>query len=624
MKPAVRFRLVALAISFLLPFFLALAVPRVDLLIYDIFVEDYDDLAGFCREFLGPPPSLHSALVLLGERESRDLDKATQEKLRQEPWGVKQDLAVGRKLIDGGASAVVFDRNYTAGEREQVLSSGLKGAILPVGETPALAPADLSVQSGAQQLPWLFPADTDGVTRRFYLAVREPGSGQLIPTLPLVLCADFVGVPLSGIRFTDHTVWLGKTGFPVQADAVGLTCLAQFYNPQSRSVLETSEGNESFQHEELAYPVKLQELLTSPNHLLFGMARGRYCFVGNFQYAREGVVNTLRGDYRDFQFLAVALDTLIQGRALRSIRGFPLWCVWLALDALLVWWMLGQGTALRLVCRGLIAMVVLAAGEFCLIRWGFYVAFSGPALGLCILATLAGLRLWVSAVHLLHRFGGGAAVAAAEWGLERDAFSDIDERTATILFINLPDYFKSLERLNSPNLFARRKEFSVLVSRVAHGLGGIIHDYQADALMIGFGTDVLRRDPEHAVRAVEAARRLQESFREHAGLWLDALDPAQLRLFAGVCTGEVAVGFVGAARYKKAPAAIGDTTNVAARLLGAARKLDVDILVSKTTFLECQQWVEAEELPPVPLKGKTHPVEIFRVRAVKWEADVNA
>jgi class 3 adenylate cyclase len=210
---------------------------------------------------------------------------------------------------------------------------------------------------------------------------------------------------------------------------------------------------------------------------------------------------------------------------------------------------------------------------------------------------------------------------AAQWGFDRDRMDEIDERDATILFINLPEYFKTLERLNSANLFERRKEFSTMVANIAHSFGGIIHDYQADALMIGFGTDVLHREPQHAVRAVETARQLQAGFQDLSKGWLDALEPEQLHLSAGICTGFVAVGFVGAARHKKSPAAIGDTTNVAARLLGAARKQGVDILISKPTYLGCQRWVEAEELPPVALKGKTHPVEIYAVRRVDWEVD---
>jgi class 3 adenylate cyclase len=63
----------------------------------------------------------------------------------------------------------------------------------------------------------------------------------------------------------------------------------------------------------------------------------------------------------------------------------------------------------------------------------------------------------------------------------------------------------------------------------------------------------------------------------------------------------------------KALAAIGDTTNVAARLMGAAMKQKVGVLISKTAHDECAESLQVHQLPAVALKGKTSNVEVYAV-----------
>jgi class 3 adenylate cyclase len=81
---------------------------------------------------------------------------------------------------------------------------------------------------------------------------------------------------------------------------------------------------------------------------------------------------------------------------------------------------------------------------------------------------------------------------------------------------------------------------------------------------------------------------------------------------AGVTTGRAVVGNVGT-EEQRSFAAIGDTTNLAARLQAAAAPGQV--VVSRATADALPDDTELEELGPLELKGKAEPVAAFVVRA---------
>ena len=85
------------------------------------------------------------------------------------------------------------------------------------------------------------------------------------------------------------------------------------------------------------------------------------------------------------------------------------------------------------------------------------------------------------------------------------------------------------------------------------------------------------------------------------------------RFRVGLHTGPAVVGNVGAAGQQSF-SAIGDTTNVAARLQGAARPGHV--LMSAATRERLEGLVTVEPLGPIVLKGKDEPVEAFELVAL--------
>lgn len=215
-----------------------------------------------------------------------------------------------------------------------------------------------------------------------------------------------------------------------------------------------------------------------------------------------------------------------------------------------------------------------------------------------IAAAIVAVVQRIRAFRLLRRLlGAELAVEAGHGKLSLGG----KERQVTIVFTNLPNAIKALEKDEPKKSIRARNEYNAITTRIVRRHLGWMLDYQGDAQMAGFGVE--QWDDDHALHAVRAAfelqRELSQSYPEES-------------IHCGVYSGPAAVGLVGAPGAK-ALAAIGDTTNVAARLMGAAMKQKVGVLIGSSVYSQCAEQVRAEKLPPVALKGKTSDVEVYSV-----------
>lgn len=137
--------------------------------------------------------------------------------------------------------------------------------------------------------------------------------------------------------------------------------------------------------------------------------------------------------------------------------------------------------------------------------------------------------------------------------------------------------------------------------------GGTLDKYMGDALMALFGAPVSR--PDDAYRAVEAAVAIR---RETQKIWEKLVKSKKLSVNVGIGinTGDAVVGMVGSHSMMNYTA-IGDSVNTAARIEANAKA--GQILISRDTWQEVKDYVQARELPPITVKGKTKPISIFEV-----------
>lgn len=180
---------------------------------------------------------------------------------------------------------------------------------------------------------------------------------------------------------------------------------------------------------------------------------------------------------------------------------------------------------------------------------------------------------------------------------------------ATILFSDVWNYSTLAENRPLEEMIGQMNEFYRGIGKVIEAHGGVLMTFLGDAMMAVFGSD--KPDPEAAVHAVEAAIAMQRRLDELNADWTSRGMPT-MRIGVGINTGEVMIGHVGfTGRYEFA--AMGDNTNLAARLEKLTRQHEAQIIVSGSTRAALGDRFGLRDLGTVQVKGRQGDVDIFQV-----------
>jgi class 3 adenylate cyclase/tetratricopeptide (TPR) repeat protein len=185
-----------------------------------------------------------------------------------------------------------------------------------------------------------------------------------------------------------------------------------------------------------------------------------------------------------------------------------------------------------------------------------------------------------------------------------------ERKQVTVLFCDLVGSTSLAERLGPETMHLLLNRFFELALSEIHRYEGTINQFLGDGFMALFGAPITHED--HARRAALAALGLQKLLQEHRAE-LGERNGAELRVRMGLNTGWVVVGGIGD-QLRRDYTAIGDTTNLAARLQQIAEP--GNILVSEDTSRFLQGSARLEALPPFLVKGKEAPVRAFRLLGV--------
>ena len=134
--------------------------------------------------------------------------------------------------------------------------------------------------------------------------------------------------------------------------------------------------------------------------------------------------------------------------------------------------------------------------------------------------------------------------------------------------------------------------------------GGTITGFWGDELLAIFNAPLQQED--HALRAVRAAWKMRQAVLEYQRSQPLAIP---MSFGFGVNTGEAMVGNIGSKERIQNYTAIGDAVNVAARLQKKAE--DNNIWLNHTTFTRVRQFVRVVKLPPIEVKNKTQPLDVW-------------
>jgi adenylate cyclase len=177
----------------------------------------------------------------------------------------------------------------------------------------------------------------------------------------------------------------------------------------------------------------------------------------------------------------------------------------------------------------------------------------------------------------------------------------------SVMFADIRGFTPMSEKLEPERVLEILNEYFTRVTDVIFDFEGMLDKYIGDAAMAVFGAPISKgNDAANCVKAaIHIQRLLIELNRDAAARrWPD------LRVGIGINTGLATAGNIGSLR-RIDYTVIGDTVNVASRL--ASNAAASQILISDSTAIELEDQFPLQALPPLMVKGRTTPLDVFDV-----------
>lgn len=193
--------------------------------------------------------------------------------------------------------------------------------------------------------------------------------------------------------------------------------------------------------------------------------------------------------------------------------------------------------------------------------------------------------------------------------LREEGKINIVETEVTALFSDITRFTEMSSRMEPRQVISMLNEyFKLMVEEIVFPFEGTLEKYIGDALVAVWGAPYSRHDDVD--RAVHAAIAMQWAVQHMKHQWRQEYgEPIYIHI--GLNTGQVAAGNIGSSRLIQYTH-IGDTMNVASRICSAAK--GNEILIAQSTFDKLgDRSIPLEKLPPIIVKGKEEPLQLYRV-----------
>jgi class 3 adenylate cyclase len=181
-----------------------------------------------------------------------------------------------------------------------------------------------------------------------------------------------------------------------------------------------------------------------------------------------------------------------------------------------------------------------------------------------------------------------------------------ERRQVTVLFADMAGFTSLAEKLDPEEVHRIVNACFERITAEVHRFEGTINQYTGDGVMALFGAPIAHEDS--ARRAVHAALGIQRAIADYAET-LRAERGLSVAMRIGLNTGAVVVGAIGD-DLRMDYTAVGDTTNLAARLQQTARPGTV--VVSESTHRAIEGFFETVDLGRLEFKGH-EPVRAWQV-----------
>lgn len=183
---------------------------------------------------------------------------------------------------------------------------------------------------------------------------------------------------------------------------------------------------------------------------------------------------------------------------------------------------------------------------------------------------------------------------------DRRPESQGERRVITVFFSDIRGFTALAERLAPEEAVALLNQCLRAQAEIVVRFKGDVDKFIGDAVFAHFKGD------DMAVNAIRCAVEIHHAMARMAA----ARPETPVELGIGIATGEVILGSVGSAE-RLDYTALGSTVNLCSRLCSAAGPQE--ILLSETTYAAVRDFIAAEPLDPLTVKGFASPVSVYRM-----------
>ena len=190
-----------------------------------------------------------------------------------------------------------------------------------------------------------------------------------------------------------------------------------------------------------------------------------------------------------------------------------------------------------------------------------------------------------------------------------------ENKRVAVLFADVVGITRIAEKLDPESLHRLMDGCFEILGDVVHGTGGTINQYTGDGIMAIFGAPIAVED--YIARACYAALEIQHRLSHYQQMAADTFGVTfQMRI--GIHAGQVLVGAIGD-NLRLDYSAVGDTTNLAARLQGSAAPGTIHVSMQVAEAVD--RLFQFKNMGTRRLKGKSHPQLIFRLLGEKMQSE---
>jgi adenylate cyclase len=182
------------------------------------------------------------------------------------------------------------------------------------------------------------------------------------------------------------------------------------------------------------------------------------------------------------------------------------------------------------------------------------------------------------------------------------------------MFCDLRGFTRLSEQRLSYDVVFLLNQYLGRMSEVILDTGGHVDKFMGDGIMAIFGMD--KGAKAGAIEALRATRAM--------GGVLDALNQSlreelhgRLEMAIGLHAGPAILGRIGAAGRASAAGgitALGDTVNMASRLEGACKNLNMQAIISKAVLERAGADSAALEMRSLEIRGRAEPIEVAMIK----------